>query len=343
MFEMACMKGSEMFAEAIPGVIIQMMAIVTKEKGQDVLLGAWISLAISAFSTGFISASISYDFDTNPEKRHSSPQFYGYIPARSSKRTTIFVTLIFFSAGMLLIRCTCIVLLGLVGKQWVFAYIGADLALYLMVKIMRGDFWYWIPAGPQAELLLSCWIRTLIKIVVDFTSIIQFRHPSELGGLYWIISFVLTMGSLPVVIWIYEGQGGDKIVVTLAWKLLYILLPSTLVLFGIFVANIEMKYWNTFVSLETGKNFRIREFKEGTTDAVKAEIFKRSHRVWHPIEGEVRAWVCANWSRWDEEEPAWLNEYMRSRIPLEWIPSEDRYRESMRRSSVGRPPSLGQA
>ena len=139
------MKGIEMFAEAIPGLIIQLMAIATLGKDEngdqrEVALSAWISLAVSAFSTGFISASISYDYDTNPEKRQQTPDFYGYVPAQASKRTTVFGTMVFFSAGMLLIRCTTIMLLGLLGKRWAFAYIGADLGLYLVIKMLRGDF-----------------------------------------------------------------------------------------------------------------------------------------------------------------------------------------------------------
>jgi hypothetical protein len=44
MLEMTAMKCDEMFAEAIPGVIIQLMAIVTS--GNDVGTSAWLSLAL---------------------------------------------------------------------------------------------------------------------------------------------------------------------------------------------------------------------------------------------------------------------------------------------------------
>ena len=46
--------------------------------------------------------------------------------------------------------------------------------------------------------------------------------------------FVLTMGSLPVSIKIYEGKIGEMGVVNLAWRLPYILIPSTLVMFVVF-------------------------------------------------------------------------------------------------------------
>ena len=109
MFEMTGMKVIEMFAEAIPGVIIQLMAIATSDK--DVGTSAWLSVAVSAITTGFASATISYDWDTDPAKREQAPDFYGYTPAKASKRTVVFVSMMLFTAGMLLIRCTTIVLL----------------------------------------------------------------------------------------------------------------------------------------------------------------------------------------------------------------------------------------
>jgi hypothetical protein len=83
MLEMTFMKCFEMFAEAIPGVIIQLMAIATSDK--EVGTSAWLSVAVSAITTGFASATMSYDFDTDPGKREHTPDFYGYIPAKTSK------------------------------------------------------------------------------------------------------------------------------------------------------------------------------------------------------------------------------------------------------------------
>jgi hypothetical protein len=127
--EMTIVKCIEMFAETIPGMIIQLMAIVTSDK--DVGTSAWLSVAVSAITTGFASATISYDWDTDPARREYAPNFYGYIPSKASKRTLVFVSMLLVSAGMLLIRCTTIVLLGLMGGSWAFLYIGADLGLYL--------------------------------------------------------------------------------------------------------------------------------------------------------------------------------------------------------------------
>ena len=72
-----------MFAEAIPGVIIQLSAILSDAGFSGIAIA---SLAVSALTTGFISASISYDWDSDPQNRIESPSFYGYLPNKSMQR-----------------------------------------------------------------------------------------------------------------------------------------------------------------------------------------------------------------------------------------------------------------
>jgi hypothetical protein len=343
MFEMTIMKVIEMFAEAIPGVIIQLMAIATNDG--DVADAAWISLSVSALTTGYTSATISYDFDTDPVKREQVPDFYGYVPANPKKRSIIFVAMMLFSAGMLVIRCMTIVVLGLLGGRWVSLYVGADMLLYLLVKVLRGDFWYWIPAGGTTEILSSIVCRVLVKVVTDFTSIVQFRHPNEVGGMYWMLGFVLTMGSLPVAIILAERVDVAEGMLKLAWRVVGIFIPCTVVLLAFFFFNIKKKYWSTFLSFQRGKDLTVKNFREGS-DAVKAKYtFQYSKRHWKSIEVEVRAWVEANWVRWEEEKPDWFDDAMRARVPVEYIPGagDARRKESVRRASVDAEAEIGLA
>ena len=55
--ELTSMKFVEIFADAIPGMIIQLMAIATSPKDVGVL--PWVSVGVSALTTGFVSASLS--------------------------------------------------------------------------------------------------------------------------------------------------------------------------------------------------------------------------------------------------------------------------------------------
>ena len=81
------------------------------------------------------------------------------------------MTLFLISAVMLLIRAFVLVLLGLVSRSAVFLYIGADIGLFLLVKIVRDDFFYWIPLHGFWEIVMSILGRVVGKVVLDFTSL----------------------------------------------------------------------------------------------------------------------------------------------------------------------------
>jgi hypothetical protein len=243
-----------------------------------------------------------------------------------------------FSAGMLVIRCMTIVVLGLLGGGWITVYIGADMLLYLLVKVLRGDFWYWIPAGGSVEILSSIVFRVVVKVVTDFTSIVQFRHPYELGGMYWILGFVFTMGSLPLatILASKEREAVSENGIELSWTVIVVFMPCIIICFFVFFLSMESKFWGTFFTLERGKDFTVRLFKEATIEDSKAEaILNNSRHHWKSIEEEVKSWVEVNWERWEKDNPSWLSNAWRARIPIEFIPSkEGKRRESVRRASV---------
>ena len=201
-------KAIEMFAEAIPGVIIQLLAILMDGHAS---VAALASLSISALTTGFVSASISYDFDVSPQKRLENPQLYGYIPNNARTRAALFVILMSISALMLLTRALVIALLALASWNGTAAVIyigehisnvekscqvpskllpqiiqfrpltfptflciaplGADLCFFLLYKIIRGDFYYWVPDhGCLEEIYVSLFARVVVKVITDFTS-----------------------------------------------------------------------------------------------------------------------------------------------------------------------------
>jgi hypothetical protein len=103
--ELAVVKMSELFAEAIPGCVLQVLGYMTlTSQDTRVKFSALASIAISAGTTGFISATISYDYDVNPAKRKLTPSFYGYIRDRSKYRALTFLTLALNASLLLLIR-----------------------------------------------------------------------------------------------------------------------------------------------------------------------------------------------------------------------------------------------
>ena len=112
-------------------------------------------------------------------------------------------------------------------------------------------------------------------------------------------------------------------------------IPLALLCFAVFLWNIEIKYLGTFFSIQRGKDLTIKNFREGKDEKKAKYSFKYSKHHWTSIEEEVRAWVEANWERWEEEKPKWLDEGMRARIPVEYIPTvAARSKEKGRRASV---------
>mmetsp|Transcript_10792 Transcript_10792/g.22152 ORF Transcript_10792/g.22152 Transcript_10792/m.22152 type:complete len:1934 (-) Transcript_10792:39-5840(-) len=329
--EMTCIKCVEMFAESIPAVIIQTLAIGTFKGGAST--EAVLSLGVSMFSAGFICACLSYDYDTDPKRREQTPGFYGYVPSKALQRSIVFFSMIFFSSSMLLIRCTTLCLLGLVELRYAILYVIADLFLYLLVKIMRRDFWYWLPLSGFSLLFTSFFARIITKIITDFSSLVQLRHPNEVGGAYWTFSFFFSMVSLPMAIIFYESRKGSSETARLAKLEAMILLPSVIVVISIFFKHINKRYRRTFLSIKRGKDMTVEMFRNSEDDGKKAlAVFKRNKKHWESIEFEVQTFVQSNWSKWAAENPKWLTHSVRARIPLDYIPTpRERLEERVRR------------
>ena len=79
--------------------------------------------------------------------------------------------MVLFTAMLLLTKSLTIVLIGLVSKMLVFTYFITDLGLYIFVKILRDDFYYWIPVDGFFAVVLSFLFRIAIKFIADFSGI----------------------------------------------------------------------------------------------------------------------------------------------------------------------------
>jgi hypothetical protein len=142
--ELTARKCLEMFAESIPGVIVQITAVATAPKSATT--SAIASILVSSMTAGFTSATISYDYDTEPKTRERVPYFYGFVPDNSTRRTIMFVTMAGLSSTMLIIKGLTVSLLIMTGGAKLAAlFIFSDLFIYLSIKVFRDDFFYWVP------------------------------------------------------------------------------------------------------------------------------------------------------------------------------------------------------
>ena len=94
-----------MVFESIPGCILQVLTVLRLlVNGQQPTTAAFISILISALTTGFTSAIFTFDFDCDPVKRAETPDFYGMVPDEPLLRTIVFICLLLQSALLLLVR-----------------------------------------------------------------------------------------------------------------------------------------------------------------------------------------------------------------------------------------------
>jgi hypothetical protein len=99
--------------------VLQLAALIREASKADseiskVALG---SIIVSACTTGFTAATISFDFDVAPQRRRDEPSFYGYVPDSAGRRTAIFFCMIMNGALLLLLRSVSTALLAMVDGR----------------------------------------------------------------------------------------------------------------------------------------------------------------------------------------------------------------------------------
>ena len=225
---------------------------------------------------------------------------------------------------MLAIKTLGIVLLSAVSLDYVAVFFATDIGSYLLIKIIRGDFIYWPPLEGITSILLSLIMRVGIKVITDFTSIIQLRHPNEVGGAQSVFGQLISVATLFIALILAEDSGKLGKEMSRLWFISYILTGSALFSYCVFFSNINSGYNNTFFSSETGGQMTIRKFRTLEDDGLRAAaVFEKNKNQWKSIYGEVKEWVWQNWPKWMEEKPAWFDDKMRSMIPRDMIPSSD--------------------
>ena len=99
-----------------------------------------VSLTSSILTSAFISAQLSHEWDASEENRQIQPAFYGYLPSGLKQRGFTLLQLFLVATFNLVIRALSFVILSQRGTSTVMIVFGGELALYFVVKILRGDF-----------------------------------------------------------------------------------------------------------------------------------------------------------------------------------------------------------
>jgi len=324
--EMVMNKGIELSCESIPGCILQLYVwLSAPEKAGTFALA---SIGISCLTTGFASAMIAFDMDVDVPHRKNQPKFYGYIPNDNSLRGRCFILMTLISSLHNLSRSLGCALLAYSDPDKVILFIGGEIGLYLVFKILRRDFHYWVPGFP---LIGSFFARIIAKVIVDFTGCLHLRHPYDLGGLGFTISIFWAQAFPFVALQYFGGDSKDIMkgflaVSFIAWLMLNI----------IFFCTIDLRYMNTFFGTKTAPQYTCELFLTGQDYFQMFDaIFTNRIEYTESIHGEVKDWVAANIDQWRREMPDWFNIEL---IPDEFLPKyafeEEGGAKRRRKSSV---------
>jgi len=219
------------------------------------------------------------------------------------------------SALLLLIRSFSAAMLMLVNKRYLVMYSTGDMALYLLQKVARGDFYYWFPIDGAFGLFLSLLMRVAVKTTTDFTGVVQFRGDAELGGLFWTLNLFLAMLVSFVCVWV--GGGGR-----VEWIFVGAANGAFTLSFGLFLLLMKKEYRRTFFTTKTGCDWAMDFFLKGEDDEAKQNVLGCNKKMWRAIRGEVKEWVRDGWWRWEADRPEWFTESWIAKVPPDMIPSE---------------------
>jgi hypothetical protein len=323
---MTCTKCAELFAECIPGAIIQAIAFVSGKQSTVALL----SLASSILTAAFIAASISIEKDIDKDGRIRSPDFYGFVPLESRWRTVCVCLVVFvLCAAQVTAKVFAFALCTVYSQTVLAAYLVVDMFLMFSIKVARRDFTYWVPIDNNfLRNLASFLVRTMVKVITDYTGSPHFRHPFEMGGFYY--SFTLI--STPVVCF-YFGSGylahvededvQESLSYVFSSKQVYASIGALsvlqLIIFITLLVIIPSKYRSTFLSFKTGSQFSCESFQNKVGDSLKIDVFNQYKGHWEPIKSDVRVWLNERLPTWLSEAPEWFNDQVKSMIPDELV------------------------
>jgi hypothetical protein len=324
--EMALMKASEVSFEAIPGLVIQAIAFMTSKQRSRRYIA---SMLISAASAGMISGSITFDLDTDPSRRKKERGVFGFVP--NASRGTAATALILMASIQVLAKAVGSALLFVTNPWWLLWYMAGTNFLFHSFKLATRDYFTHPAFPPAAQLVLSCYLRTVLKLMADFCAPFKFRAQVDFGGLYFTFNLIENMAGVPVCAFLYnkyyeaekEEDGTDLKLgpeVTVGFGL--VCMVAFLVIFVYFIAEICVpEYRSSFWSMQTGNDYICSIFRDNEDDdEVRFSLFEMSAAKWAPVRNDVREWSHANWAKWQRDKPAWFSDATISMVPDDYIP-----------------------
>lgn len=196
-------------------------------------------------------------------------------------------------------------------------FVLAEHAAYMLFKIVRRDFYYFIKVDGPLRTLLSFFERVSVKVIVDFSGCLHFRHPYELGGFAFSLSMVWAQAFPFVAASYYNSNSNNEIDSKVVWRFLLSSFLTWFVLSAAFLLTIRREYIKTFFGTQTAPEYTVSFFRGGEDDEVKWDAVFTNHLSYtKSIEEEVKAWCGEKLRKWKREKPAF---FKIDKIPKEWL------------------------
>ena len=104
-----------------------------------------------------------------------------------------------------------------------------------------------------------------------------------------------------------------------------------------FIAVINREYWHKFFSLDTASDYNKRFFVNlrDDQDEAKSSMFSCHPDVYKSWGDELmKPWTLENWSKWEEEKPAWFTDTWIESVPNNYIPYDWRVKYNKTKGRV---------
>ena len=241
-----------------------------------------------------------------------------YLAASGLSGAFVQASLFLFVLAHAMGKLTTIPLLLKTSPAALPAYLCGAMALYLLYKLARRDFQYWVPTAGAGLSLVS---RVLIKLYVDFSGNPHFRHPYEMGGGVYLLMLCETQGTLVASTVAYSRlyAANDKIDDAPLFTAVAVLVGTWAVALGTFLLSINRTHLSTFVSSETGAQFLRRCFDHfAGNDEQRMDIFTNHPSMWASSAAVVQAWVTQQYPTMSAQP--WFTPEVKALIPSAFLP-----------------------
>jgi len=312
----------EVFAESIPMTVLQVYKILKSETIDPIVLTAlFASVAITASTVSYLT----YTKDIDDESRRTGRLFYGFIPLSGIRLIAVYGAMHVLSFSQLMAKSITIgILVHIGGKRLAIAVLSCEVGIYLIYKVLRKDFRYFLHLPQKTSIAVSLIIRIAMKVVADFTGILHARHPYEMGGAYWLFNMFYTQGMTFCVLWVrMKSQidteellvlDGDRL-----WALAAFLSTLWSIALLLLLLSVEKGFKHTFCQLMTAPEYNKAMFDTGD-DEYRMYIFTDHEAYYMWYKDEIKEWLENSWERFNFERPPWFTEEASEMIPFNLIP-----------------------